>query len=104
MAKDDVKLAGLQKTGMINNRCPEVLLCGKTMLCDWSQGLEDEFGDLFTYYHDETDFIEALAKAEENYEQKCAEINRRYDELVDSYSFETGIRRLIRTVESVKGR
>ena len=94
----------MQKTGMINNRCPEVLLCGKTMLCDWSQGLEDEFGDLFTYYHDETDFIEALAKAEENYEQKCAEINRRYDELVDSYSFETGIRRLIRTVESVKGR
>ena len=92
----------MQKTGMINNRCPEVLLCGKTMLCDWSQGIEDEFGDLFTYYHGETDFLEALGKAEENYEKKCAEINRRYDELVDRYSFDTGIRRLIRTVGSVK--
>ena len=48
--------------------------------------------------------IEKINQVEENYEQKCAEINRRYDELVDSYSFETGIRRLIRTVESVKGR
>ena len=53
----------MQKTGMINNRCPEVLLCGKTMLCDWSQGVEDEFGDLFTYYHDENDFMEALRQA-----------------------------------------
>lgn len=90
------------KTGMINNRCPEVLLCGKTMLCDWSQGIEDEFGDLLTYYHDESDFIEALAKAEENNEKLCGEIDKRYEELVEQYSFATGIKRLISIVESAK--
>ena len=90
----------MQRTGMINNRCPEVLLCGKTMLCDWSQGVEDEFGDLFTYYHDESDFLDALGRAEENYEKKCTEINRRYDELTERYSFDTGIKRLIRIIGS----
>ncbi len=90
------------KTGMINNRCPEVLLCGKTMLCDWSQGIEDEFGDLFTYYHDGTDFIEALARAEENYEKLCGEIDKRYEELVGKYSFTAGIKRLVSIVESAK--
>lgn len=90
----------MKKTGMINNRCLEVLLCGKTMLCDWSQGIEDEFGDLFSYYHDEEDFIEALAKAEKNYERQCDEVNKRYEELVEKYSFATGIKRLIEIVES----
>ncbi|MBQ6440539.1 MAG: hypothetical protein IJJ06_10575 [Mogibacterium sp.] len=92
------------KTGMINNRCPEVLLCGKTMLCDWSQGIEDEFGDLFTYYHDEKDFIEALERAEENYDRLCKKIDEKYDELVSKYSFETGIKRLIKLVESVQNK
>ena len=90
------------KTGMINNRCPEVLLCGKTMLCDWSQGIEDEFGDLLTYYHDEKDFIEALAKAEEKYERLCNEVDDRYEELAEKYSFATGIKRLIKAVETVQ--
>lgn len=88
------------KTGMINNRCPEVLLCGKPMLCDWSQGIEDEFGDLFTYYHDEADFIEALSKAEENYERQCEAVNERYDELVEKYSFDSVIKRLVEIIES----
>lgn len=93
----------MRRTGMINDRCVEVLLCGKTMLCDWSQGVEDEFGDLFTYYHDETDFIEALRKAEDNYERLCRRIDERYEELVEKYGFSTEIRRLIKTVESVQG-
>lgn len=93
----------MRRTGMINDRCVEVLLCGKTMLCDWSQGVEDEFGDLFTYYHDETDFIEALRKAEDNYERLCRRIDERYEELVEKYGFSTEIRRLIKIVESVQG-
>lgn len=92
----------MRKTGMINNRCPEVLLCGKTMLCDWSQGVEDEFGDLFTYYHDESDFLEALARAEENYDRKCSEINTRYNDLVEKYGFASGIRKIIQIVDPVK--
>ena len=92
----------MQKVGMINNRCPEVLLCGKTMLCDWSQGVEDEFGDMLTYYHGESDFLEALAEAEESYERKCAEIDRRYEELVEKYSFTTTIKRLIDIVNSAR--
>ena len=90
----------MQRTGMINNRCPEVLLCGKTMLCDWSQGVEDEFGDLFTYYHDENDFIVALGHAEDNYENMCNKVTEKYEELVEKYSFEKGIKRLIRTIDS----
>ena len=93
----------MRRTGMINDRCMEVLLCGKTMLCDWSQGVEDEFGDLFTYYHDETDFIEALRKAEDNYERLCSMIDERYEELVEKYGFSTEIKRLIEIVESVQG-
>ena len=88
------------KTGMINNRCPEVLLCGKTLLCDWSQGIEDEFGDLFTYYHDETDFIEALSKAEENNDKLCKEIDERYEELAARYGFDTGIKSLIKIINT----
>lgn len=92
----------MRKTGMINNRCCEVLLCGRTMLCDWSQGVEDEFGDLMTYYHDETDFIEALKRAESDHERLCSEIDRRYEELVDKYSHASGIRRLISVVDSAR--
>lgn len=92
----------MRKTGMINNRCPEVLLCGKTMLCDWSQGVEDEFGDLVTFYHDENDFVEALGRAEENYERLCSEIDNRYDELVDKYSFASGIKKMVEIINSVR--
>ena len=91
----------MQKTGMINDRCTEVLLCGKTMLCDWSQGAEDEFGDFFTFYHSETDFIEALRKAENDYERLCDEIDKRYEEIIEKYSFKTGIKRMIKVIESV---
>ena len=90
------------KTGMINNRCPEVLLCGKTMLCDWSQGIEDEFGNLFTYYHDEHDFLDALNRAEDNYETLCSEINERYDELVEKHSMSKAVHRMVEIIESCR--
>lgn len=92
----------MRRTGMINNRCPEVLLCGKPALCDWSQGVEDEFGDLFTYYHDETDFVEALHRAEENYDRMCAEIDKRYDEIVEKYGLASTVRDLIEAIERVR--
>lgn len=93
----------MRRTDMINDRCIEVLLCGKTMLCDWSQGVEDEFGELFTYYHDEKDFIEALRKAEDNYESRCRKVDERYEELVEKYGFSAEIKRLIGIVDSVRG-
>lgn len=89
----------MREVGMVNNRCPEVLLCGKPLVCDWSQGVENEFGDLFTYYHGEEDFVDAIRRAEERYDRVCEEIDRRYDELVEEYSFASGIKKMIKIVE-----
>lgn len=89
----------MREVGMVNNRCPEVLLCGKPLVCDWSQGVENEFGDLFTYYHGEEDFVDAIRRAEERYDRVCEEIDRRYDELVEKYSFASGIKKMIKIVE-----
>lgn len=94
----------MKQTGMINNRCPEVLLCGKTMLCDWSQGVYDEFGELFTYYHDENDFIEALGKAEESYEILRREVEDRNKELLEKYSFDTGIKRMVDLISRLQSK
>lgn len=88
--------------GFINTRIMEALACGLPVISDYSDTLEDMFGDAILYYRDEKEFVEQVRYIEENYRVVKERVLNLYPIIRDNYSFESNARKLIKFSEEIR--
>lgn len=90
----------MKREGFINLRTIEALLCGSAVLSDYHQELEELFGDMIIYYHDEEEFFEKLEWLETHYEEQEQKVLAKWPEIRDKFSLESRVKELIQIAEA----
>lgn len=88
-------------TEMMNNRFPEVLLCGTPMICDWAESFEQDYGDMVLFYRNEEEFLQCMQEMEERYDELKANVMRNQERLRDEFDFQKGIARMQAQIEGI---
>lgn len=88
-------------TEMMNNRFPEVLLCGTPMICDWAESFERDYGDMVLFYRNEEEFLQCMQEMEERYDELKANVMRNQERLRDEFDFQKGIARMQALIEGI---
>lgn len=86
---------------MLNNRFPEVLLCGTPMICDWTESFERNYGDMVLFYRNEEEFVRCMKEMEERYDELRANVLKNQDKLKEEFDFRRGIQRMKALIDGV---
>lgn len=86
---------------MLNNRFPEVLLCGTPMICDWAESFERNYGDMVLFYRNEEEFVQCMKEMEERYDELRANVMKNQDKLKEEFDFRRGIQRMKALIDGV---
>lgn len=87
-------------TEMMNNRFPEVLLCGTPMICDWAESFERDYGDMVLFYRNEEEFVQCIKEMDERYDELKANVMKNQERLREEFDFQKGIARMQALIES----
>ena len=93
--------ADMLDTEMMNNRFPEVLLCGTPMICDWAESFERNYGDMVLFYRNEEEFVRCMKEMEERYDELRANVMKNQDKLKEQFDFRRGIQRMKALIDDV---
>lgn len=93
--------ADMLDTEMMNNRFPEVLLCGTPMICDWAESFERNYGDMVLFYRNEEEFVRCMKEMEERYDELRANVMKNQDKLKEEFDFRRGIQRMKALIDDV---
>ena len=88
-------------TEMMNNRFPEVLLCGTPMICDWAESFERNYGDMVLFYRNEEEFVQCMKEMEERYDELLDNVRKNQDKLKEEFDFRRGIERMKALIDDV---
>lgn len=86
---------------MMNNRFPEVLLCGTPMICDWAESFERNYGDMVLFYRNEEEFVQCMKEMEERYDELRANVMKNQDKLKEEFDFRRGIERMKALIDDI---
>ncbi len=86
---------------MLNNRFPEVLLCGTPMICDWAESFERNYGDMVLFYRNEEEFVQCMKEMEERYDELLDNVRKNQDKLKEEFDFRRGIQRMKALIDDV---
>ena len=86
---------------MLNNRFPEVLLCGTPMICDWAESFERNYGDMVLFYRNEEEFVQCMKEMEERYDELRANVMKNQDKLKEEFDFRRGIQRMKALIDGI---
>lgn len=86
---------------MLNNRFPEVLLCGTPMICDWAESFERNYGDMVLFYRNEEEFVQCMKEMEERYDELRANVMKNQDKLKEEFDFRRGIQRMKALIDDI---
>lgn len=87
-------------TEMMNNRFPEVLLCGTPMICDWAESFERDYGDMVLFYRNEEEFVQCMKEMDERYDELKANVMKNQEKLKEEFDFQRGIRRMQELIDT----
>lgn len=87
-------------TEMMNNRFPEVLLCGIPMICDWTESFERDYGDMVLFYRNEEEFVQCMKEMDERYDELKANVMKNQEKLKEEFDFQRGIRRMQELIDT----
>lgn len=85
---------------MMNNRFPEVLLCGTPMICDWAESFERDYGDMVLFYRNEEEFVQCIQEMDERYDELKSNVMKNQERLREEFDFQKGIARMQELIES----
>ena len=88
-------------TEMLNNRFPEVLLCGTPMICDWAESFERNYGDMVLFYRNEEEFVQCMKEMEERYDELLDNVRKNQDKLKEEFDFRRGIERMKALIDDI---
>ena len=88
--------------GFINTRIVEALACGLPVISDYSEVLEEMFGDAILCYRDEKEFTEQVTKVTEEYGTVKRNVMMLWPFIKEKYSFETCAARLLVFAEEAR--
>lgn len=86
---------------MLNNRFPEVLLCGTPMICDWAESFERNYGDMVLFYRNEEEFVQCMKEMEERYDELLDNVRKNQEKLKEEFDFRRGIQRMKALIDDV---
>ena len=86
---------------LLNNRFPEVLLCGTPMICDWAESFERNYGDMVLFYRNEEEFVQCMKEMEERYDELRANVMKNQDKLKEEFDFRRGIERMKALIDDI---
>lgn len=86
---------------LLNNRFPEVLLCGTPMICDWAESFERNYGDMVLFYRNEEEFVHCMKEMEERYDELRANVMKNQDKLKEEFDFRRGIERMKALIDDI---
>lgn len=93
--------ADMLESEMMNNRFPEVLLCGTPMICDWAESFERNYGDMVLFYRNEEEFVHCMKEMEERYDELRANVMKNQDKLKEEFDFRRGIERMKALIDDI---
>lgn len=93
--------ADMLDTEMLNNRFPEVLLCGTPMICDWAESFERNYGDMVLFYRNEEEFVQCMKEMEERYDELLDNVRKNQEKLKEEFDFRRGIQRMKALIDDV---
>lgn len=93
--------ADMLESEMMNNRFPEVLLCGTPMICDWAESFERNYGDMVLFYRNEEEFVQCMKEMEERYDELRANVMKNQDKLKEEFDFRRGIERMKALIDDI---
>ncbi len=86
---------------LLNNRFPEVLLCGTPMICDWTESFERNYGDMVLFYHNEEEFVHCMKEMDARYDELKANVMKNQEKLREEFDFRKGIQRMKALIDDV---
>ncbi len=90
------------ENGFINTRIVEAFACGLPVISDYSEVLEEMFGDAVLCYRNEEEFAEQTEKAVRDYDAVKKKVLDLWPLIQEKYSFEACSKQLVRFSEDVR--
>lgn len=88
-------------TEMMNNRFPEVLLCGTPMICDWTESFERNYSDMVLFYRNEEEFVHCMKEMDARYDELKANVMKNQEKLREEFDFRKGIQRMKALIDDI---